>query len=165
VKYIVLTTIFSVPLDREFGLDTSFVDKPSPRIPELIISQEVALKINLYEPRAKFRDIQLDGDLLAGSLKITITISIDLTQPVNSNIPSPVSTAIVPTPTSPVYIYQQGADGSTIPWVKGPPGPVGPKGSRGSMWWNGIADPITVSDSLPGDYYLNTTSGDVFLLS
>jgi type IV secretory pathway VirB2 component (pilin) len=75
VKYIVLTTIWSVPLDREFGIDASFVDKPIP-IAQLIIGQEIALKINLYEPRAKFRDITFDGDGLQGLLRPTIIIDI-----------------------------------------------------------------------------------------
>jgi len=134
VKYIVLTTIYSVPLDREFGIDASFVDKPTPRIPELIITQEVALKINLYEPRAKFRDISYDGDVLSGSLKVVITIEVDLTAPTGSNIPTPISTAIVPTPSSPSYVYQQQADGSLVPWVRGPKGdsgPIGPQGDQG----------------------------------
>jgi len=165
VKYIVLTIIYSVPLDREFGIDASFVDKPSPRIPELIITQEVALKINLYEPRAKFRDIQYDGNLLTGFLSVTITIDVDLSAPTGSNIPTPFATAIVPTPSSPSYVYQQGVDGGLIPWIRGPQGEPGPAGTRGSLWYQGTSDPTITMTLLPNDSYLNVTTGDVFTFS
>jgi hypothetical protein len=38
-------------------------------------------------------------------------------------------------------------------------------GSPGSKWYNGSSDPVTVSGSITGDYYLNNTSGAVFQLS
>jgi hypothetical protein len=38
-------------------------------------------------------------------------------------------------------------------------------GSPGSKWYNGSSDPVNVSGAVPGDYYLNDTSGSVFQLS
>lgn len=197
VKFIILTTIWSVPLDREFGIDASFVDKPIP-VAELIIGQEIALKINLYEPRAKFRDVSFSGDGLQGHLRVKATIEIDLNAPISSNIPGTIVTKANPTPSSPYIIYKEDANGNLVPWIRGPQGlpgtaatiavgttstlsPIFPatvtnSGSqnaatfnfgipRGSRWWSGTVDPATVTGSLPGDYYLNVTSGDVFLLN
>lgn len=78
VKYALLTTYYSVPLDREFGIDATFVDKPMP-VAQIVLSQEVALKIGLYEPRARFEDVSFEGDGLLGKLEPTVKISIDLT--------------------------------------------------------------------------------------
>jgi hypothetical protein len=46
----------------------------------------------------------------------------------------------------------------------GPTGQQGVAGTPGSKWYNGSSDPVTVSGAIPGDYYLNSTSGDVFTL-
>jgi hypothetical protein len=73
IKYIVLTEFFSVPLDREFGMDYSMVDRPM-RIAEAILSQEVAMKITLYEPRAQFREINYEENMLAGKLSPTVKV-------------------------------------------------------------------------------------------
>jgi hypothetical protein len=51
----------------------------------------------------------------------------------------------------------QGADGAE--------GPQGDPGPRGSRWFNGAGAPTTVADSLPGDYYLDTTDGTVYVLT
>jgi Collagen triple helix repeat (20 copies) len=71
----------------------------------------------------------------------------------------------------------QGAQG-----LQGQPGPQGPKGDTGNTgsqgiqgvqgvkgdpgekWFSGAANPTTVSGAIAGDWYLNTTSGDVFEL-
>jgi|SRR5215469_799026 len=34
----------------------------------------------------------------------------------------------------------------------------------GAQWWNGTGAPGTISGSRPGDYYLDTASGDVYTL-
>lgn len=65
-------------------------------------------------------------------------------------------------PTNAAYwsiVAQTGATGPT-----GPTGGVGPAGTPGTKWFNGTTDPGTVSGSSPGDYYLNTTNGDVWTL-
>lgn len=47
----------------------------------------------------------------------------------------------------------------------GAPGTPGTDGARGSKWFTGSGAPTTVADSLPGDMYLDTTTGDVYELS
>jgi len=49
--------------------------------------------------------------------------------------------------------------------VTGPTGPQGVAGTPGSKWYNGPSNPPSVvTGSNIGDYYLNTSSGDVFVL-
>lgn len=53
-----------------------------------------------------------------------------------------------------------GATGAT-----GATGPQGAAGAAGTKWWNGTTDPSPPpSGSVPGDYYLNTTTGDIWVL-
>lgn len=73
IKYIVLTEYFSVPLDREFGMNYSMVDKPM-RVAEAILAQEVAMKITLYEPRAQFREINYEEGWLDGKLSPSVKV-------------------------------------------------------------------------------------------
>ena len=75
IKFIVLTEYFSVPLDREFGMNYSMVDRPM-RVAEAILTQEVALKITLYEPRAQFREISFEEDWLPGHLSPNVNVTI-----------------------------------------------------------------------------------------
>jgi phage baseplate assembly protein W len=315
VKYILLTEYFSVPLDREFGMDFSMVDKPIP-VAEAMLTQEIAIKIALYESRCQFTDIRFDGSGIEGRLNPTVIITILSTDELPSRYPVPtgevsiqlasavaflysgqilnfpdflnsiakqgppgpqgeaatvsVGKTVTETPGTPAnvinvgnindavldfYIPQgdkgdKGDQGTgvtikgTVPdsthlpttgntvgdvWIaadtghgwswdgtqwtdigpiQGPPGTpgqaatitagttstltpgtpasvvnvgtsqnavfdfgipqgiTGPTGQRGSIWFNGTTDPpATIPNSLPGDYYLNTVSGDVFLVS
>jgi hypothetical protein len=45
----------------------------------------------------------------------------------------------------------------------GPIGPIGPVGPRGSVWFDGAGAPTTIIGAEEGDYYLDTTTGDVYL--
>jgi uncharacterized protein len=145
VKYIVLTTVFSVPLDREFGIDATFVDKPM-NVAEYIIAQEVAFKINLYEPRARFRDITFSADI-DGKLAPNITIDVDLTQPLGPRTIPPTlgwqeqleAITISPTPPS-LNGYATGEPSDLPPWLRGPQGKPGSKGEPGPGAW-------TISDA------------------
>jgi uncharacterized protein len=67
VKYVLLTEYYSVPLDREFGMDFTMVDKPIP-IARLMYSQEASMKIALYEPRAIFEEADYQEDQIQGKL-------------------------------------------------------------------------------------------------
>ena len=73
IKYIITTEYFSCPLDREFGLDYSLVDKPM-HIAEAILSQEVCMKISMYEPRAQFREITFVREEMIGKLSPTVKV-------------------------------------------------------------------------------------------
>lgn len=128
VKYALLTTVYSVPLDREFGIDATFVDKPIP-IAQIVLSQEVALKIGLYEPRARFRDVSFEGDGLEGKLEPTIEIEIDLSSYLAPGaLGAGVGVSSQPTQRSKpasVIIYQEDDEGALVPWIRGPQGEPG----------------------------------------
>jgi hypothetical protein len=200
VKYALLTTYYDVPLDREFGIDATFVDKPIP-IAMVVLSQEVALKIGLYEPRAQFLNVSFKGEGLDGKLEPTVVVSIDLTQYLAPPkiMPTTEKELLLPWIRGP-----RGTSGAGIPGPIGPPGPEGPpgdaatidvgttitglegtdaivenvgttsaaifnfvipRGIRGSKWFNGEIDPVELSpEARSGDYYLNSITGDIFLL-
>ena len=71
VRMILSTPKGSVPLDREFGIDTVFLDEPEPvamarAVPEIIEAVEK------YEPRVKVTTVEWvernDGDAMEGKL-------------------------------------------------------------------------------------------------
>jgi hypothetical protein len=45
-----------------------------------------------------------------------------------------------------------------------PTGGQGPAGTPGTKWWNGVGAPGTIPGSNPGDYYLDTSNGNVYVL-
>ena len=72
------TPIGSVVLDRQIGVDYSFVDKPMPLAMAMILA-EIPGKIARYEPRCTLTDIQFSGDqaeLEAAKLHCHVTVSI-----------------------------------------------------------------------------------------
>jgi phage baseplate assembly protein W len=121
VKFIVLTPIRSVVLDREFGMDFIMVDKPIP-IAELMLSQEVSLKITAYEPRCYFQNIEYIEDNINGWLKPDVTIIITS----KNELPSMYPTAegiIQPMPfVSPIQEIEFRGTLSGTEGKEGPPG-------------------------------------------
>ena len=60
----------------------------------------------------------------------------------------------------------QGLQGEPGPQgLQGVEGPSGSQGSRGTGWFTGSGAPTTVPGAIPGDLYLDQTSGDVYVLS
>lgn len=60
----------------------------------------------------------------------------------------------------------QGETGATgAAGSQGPAGDAGPAGERGSKWFTGSGAPTSVPGSIAGDMYLDTATGDVYLLS
>lgn len=55
---------------------------------------------------------------------------------------------------------EQGVQG-----VKGDTGNTGTAGARGATWFTGSAGPVDVPGSQPGDLFLDTSSGNVYVLS
>lgn len=51
----------SVPLYRDFGFDTSILDRPRP-VAEVLIVAEVTQAIGRWEPRASVRNVYLRSD-------------------------------------------------------------------------------------------------------
>jgi len=259
VKYIILTPIRSVVLDREFGMDFVMVDKPIP-IAKLMLTQEVAMKVALYEQRCFFEEVEYREDHLQGWLKPNVRIVITSTKELDSMYSYPEGGTAVsyikpyirlmnpdllqgpiiaigqpgpPGPEGPPgapgepgesawtildaaftvpdvgqqtdilvdfadwmavgeWVYIEGAgtggeaaalkimaiNGTTITVenvlytiATGPPGPPGSdgingvNGAPGSKWYDGPNNPVTIPGAIAGDYYLNTTTGEVFLFS
>lgn len=57
----------------------------------------------------------------------------------------------------------QGVKGAT--GAQGAQGPKGDAGARGAKWFTGAGAPGQVTGSLPGDQYLDTTTGTIYELS
>lgn len=66
VRTIIGTRKGTVPLDRDFGLDWSFVDKPI-NVAQALVSAEVAKQVRKHEPRARIISISLVEDLTGAS--------------------------------------------------------------------------------------------------
>ena len=78
VRTIIGTRKGTVPLDRDFGLDWSFVDKPI-NVAQALVSAEVAKQVIKYEPRARIISISLVEDLtgaLDGKMIPKVTIGV-----------------------------------------------------------------------------------------
>lgn len=56
---ILTTAKYSVPMDRDFGLDATLLDEPSPRGMALLRA-EIYEVINKYEPRVKILNISFE---------------------------------------------------------------------------------------------------------
>ena len=74
VQMIIATTKFTVPLDRNFGIDARFLDEPV-NIAQARASAEITSAVNSQEPRARVQKILFDGDL-TGRFAITTRIEI-----------------------------------------------------------------------------------------
>lgn len=75
VKTILTTIQGTVPLDRDFGIDSEVIDKPVNVIRPLIV-KEVKEKLAKYEPRAKFISMLWDGAGSEGRIVPTVRVAI-----------------------------------------------------------------------------------------
>jgi hypothetical protein len=165
IKYIVLTEYFSVPLDREFGMDYSMVDKPM-AIAEAVLSQEVAMKIALYEPRAQFREISFVRDEMIGKLSPSVKVVLLTTNELPSSLPTGSETSIASVPGGATIekvdlpaFYEMLVDLAKIPGPAGPvglPGPIGPQGEAATI------EVGTTTTSAPGSTALVENVGNEF---
>jgi hypothetical protein len=49
---------------------------------------------------------------------------------------------------------------------QGTQGTTGPTGPRGNTWFSGAGPPPNpIPGAVPGDYYLDTTAGDIYIVS
>ena len=62
IKTLVSTMIYTVPLDRNFGIIANALDEPMP-IAMAKLSSDIIDAISQYEPRAKVTQISFDGDI------------------------------------------------------------------------------------------------------
>ena len=56
------TAKYSVPMDREFGIDGVFVDDPVSEV-RAVYTQEVVMAVRKFEPRARISRVDFAGDL------------------------------------------------------------------------------------------------------
>lgn len=67
----------SVPLDRDFGLDATYLDAPMEKAKAKMVS-EIVMAVAKYEPRATVTDIDWEADIdgvLKAKVKVTINES------------------------------------------------------------------------------------------
>jgi phage baseplate assembly protein W len=161
VKFILLTEYFSVPLDREFGMDFSMVDRPIP-VAEAMLSQEIAMKIALYEPRCQFTDVTFDGDAISGKLAPSVTIEIISTEEATSLVPFDYTPSEIQLGQAVVFA---GRIPSFMAFISSlTQGPVGPKGDKGDKGDKGeginIKGTVATFADLPAE---GNTPGDVWI--
>lgn len=75
VRTIITTAKFSVPLDREFGMNATMLDLPLP-VAKAKITSEIITAVHKWEPRVQVTKVFFDGDGLDGKLvpKVRVTI-------------------------------------------------------------------------------------------
>ena len=71
---ILLTEKYSVPMDREFGVDASFIDAPISRQSKIVAA--VAQAIRTFEPRARLKKVNFGGDMVAGQVIASVVVEI-----------------------------------------------------------------------------------------
>lgn len=73
---------------------------------------------------------------------------------------------VVATPSPWVQVNVTPPPTAAVVTVAGPQGPAGPAGPtyEGVAWWYGQGAPVAIIGSKPGDYYLDTVSGEIFVL-
>ena len=77
IRTIISTPKFSVPLDRDFGVDASFVDAPT-LAAQAMITSEIFTAIKKYEPRVTVTNIDWEADI-DGVLKPKVQVIINAT--------------------------------------------------------------------------------------
>ena len=75
VKTILTTTKYSVPLDREFGINAEILDMPLPYV-QAKLTAEIISTIQKYEPRVVVNKIIYNGDGQEGKLIPTVRVVI-----------------------------------------------------------------------------------------
>ena len=75
VRTICTTPKYSVPLDRKFGVDANFLDKPTPRA-RAQIQSEIIQAVRKYEPRCKVLKVSFTGNL-DGEMNVKVRIAIN----------------------------------------------------------------------------------------
>lgn len=64
----------SQPLNRDFGLDWGFIDKPLP-VAQQEFALEVILKTKKYEPRVKVKEVTYKLDGTSGKMRPVISLT------------------------------------------------------------------------------------------
>lgn len=81
IKFILTTIIGSVPLDRRFGMNAVFLDRPT-EMAKAMFASDVYEKIHQYEPRATVLEINYEerksGDTSEGRVYAAVKVDINV---------------------------------------------------------------------------------------
>lgn len=75
VRTILTTAKYTVPLDREFGLDASILDAPI-AVVRAKLTAEIIQAVETYEPRVKVTKVTYEGDGKEGVLTPKVQVRI-----------------------------------------------------------------------------------------
>lgn len=75
VRTIVTTPIYTVPLDRMFGLDAELVDLPIPVL-QAKLTSKIVTAVQKFEPRVLVTGVSYSGDAMDGTLRPTVRFRI-----------------------------------------------------------------------------------------
>lgn len=75
VRTILTTAKYTVPLDREFGLDASILDAPI-AVVRAKLTAEIIQAVETYEPRVKVTKVNYEGDGEEGVLTPKVQVRI-----------------------------------------------------------------------------------------
>lgn len=78
IRTILSTPKGSVPLDRDFGIDLSYLDSPTP-VTKAKLTTEIIAAVKRYEPRVSVTAISFTGDM-DGKLKPVVEVRINGTE-------------------------------------------------------------------------------------
>ena len=73
VYTIITTARGSVALDRDFGIDTSFLDAPI-NVAQTLMLTSVIEAVSQFEPRAKVKEILFGGEAKEGKLEAKVRV-------------------------------------------------------------------------------------------
>jgi phage baseplate assembly protein W len=73
IDVILSTPAGTVPFDREFGINSNFVDMPLSKSRALLTAEYIR-KIRMYEPRAKVDQVNIDSTV-DGQMSVKVVVS------------------------------------------------------------------------------------------
>lgn len=76
VATILATMRYSVPYDRDFGLNPDYLDDPVP-LTKARATADIIATIRKYEPRCKIESVEFRGDAATGKMTPVVRVSIN----------------------------------------------------------------------------------------
>lgn len=73
VRTILTTPVYSVPLDRTFGVNAELLDLPRP-VARAKLAAEIVQAIQKFEPRVEVTRVSFAGDAISGKLQPTVRL-------------------------------------------------------------------------------------------
>ena len=73
VQTILATPVYSVPLDRAFGVNAELLDLPMP-VSQAKLAAEIVQAVQKFESRVEVTKVLFTGDAVSGQLKPTVRL-------------------------------------------------------------------------------------------